>query len=106
MNRIASLRLIAVAQAGRPPALINKTNPILRHRHVLGNYFGGNCTMQPTMWLGGSAFQRNAAAKRNINRRSPDGPWSGQNVSETRRAMARRSAALDLGRGLIRPNLA
>src|SRR6266478_5481331 len=60
INRIVSLRLILIAPRGYPPALINKTNRVLRHRHVLRNYFGGNCqhlgsTAQPTMWLGASS---------------------------------------------------
>src|SRR6266404_3516034 len=43
MNRIVTLRLISIRQAGCESALVNKTNGILRHRHVLGNYFGSNC---------------------------------------------------------------
>src|SRR6266849_5049036 len=34
----------SIQKAGCEPALIHKTNRILRHRHVLRNYFGGNCT--------------------------------------------------------------
>jgi hypothetical protein len=28
--------------AGHNPALVNKTNGVLRHRHDLEDYFGGN----------------------------------------------------------------
>src|SRR3977135_2523202 len=43
MNRIVTLHLISVRQAGCEPALVNKTTGVLWHRHVLGNYFGNNC---------------------------------------------------------------
>src|SRR6266849_9758691 len=33
----------SIQKAGCEPALIHKTNRVLRHRHVLRNYFGGNC---------------------------------------------------------------
>src|SRR5258708_26003635 len=45
MNRIVTLRF-SIQKAGCEPALIHKTNPVLRHRHVRRNYFGGNCTFE------------------------------------------------------------
>ena len=43
MNRIVTLRC-SIQKAGCEPALIHKTNRVLRHRHVPWNYLGGNCT--------------------------------------------------------------
>src|SRR6476660_1786373 len=48
MYRIVTLRC-SIQEAGCEPALIHKTNRVLRHRHVLRNYFGGNCTPGPTL---------------------------------------------------------
>jgi hypothetical protein len=42
MNRIVTLRF-SIQEAGCEPALIHKTNRVLRHRHVRWNYFEGNC---------------------------------------------------------------
>src|ERR1700687_3612503 len=42
MNRIVTLRF-SIQEAGGEPAPISKTNRVLRHRHVLRNYFGANC---------------------------------------------------------------
>jgi hypothetical protein len=54
MKRIVRLRLIFIAWAGWQPALINRTNRHLPHRHPGENYFGRYCQppgkAQPAMW--------------------------------------------------------
>src|SRR5713226_5997630 len=49
MNCIVTLHF-SIQEAGCEPALIHKTNGVLRHRHVLRNYFGGNCTPLNRRW--------------------------------------------------------
>src|SRR3979490_3009745 len=43
MNRIVRLRLVSIHWAGCKPALVNRTKGLLRHRHVLRNYFESSC---------------------------------------------------------------